>query len=105
MTWRQTGIAVTDLAPGSMREIDLDGHPILIIHHMDQVYATSARCTQGVLSQGRLQGNRLSCPRHGSVFDIKSGIVLQGPFGAMKTHELPVFHTRVENGQIEVDLT
>lgn len=106
MTWRNTGVGLADLAPGSMREVELDGHLILLIHHMEQVYATAARCThaQGPLVQGKLQGNRLTCPRHGSVFDIKSGIVLQGPFGAMKTRELGIYRARVEGGQIEVEL-
>lgn len=84
----------------------MEGHPVLLIHHMEQVYATAARCThaQGVLAEGKLQGNRLTCPRHGSVFDVKSGIVLQGPFGAMKTRELAIYHARVQEGLIEVDL-
>jgi 3-phenylpropionate/trans-cinnamate dioxygenase ferredoxin component len=106
MAWRDTGVVISSLAPGNMLEISIDGRPILLIHHMDQVYATAARCThaQGPLAQGKLQGNRLTCPRHGSVFDIKSGIVLQGPYGAMKTRELEVYRARVESGQIEVDL-
>lgn len=106
MTWKSTGVAVTDMPAGGMREVDLGGVPVLLIHHMETVYATAARCThaQGVLAQGKLQGNRLTCPRHGSVFDIKSGIVLQGPFGAMKTRELAVYTTRVQDGVIEVDL-
>jgi nitrite reductase/ring-hydroxylating ferredoxin subunit len=107
MTWQSTGVALSELAPGSMREVEVGGHMVLILHHMGQVYATAAQCThaQGPLVQGKLQGNRLTCPRHGSVFDIKSGIVLQGPFGAMKTRELPVYHARVEDGQIEVDIS
>lgn len=106
MVWKSSGVQLTDIAPGSMREVDLDGRPVLLIRHMDQVYATAGRCThaQGVLAQGHLQGNRLVCPRHSATFDIKSGIVLQGPFGAMKTHELAVYHTRVESGVIEVEL-
>ncbi|MDE1820487.1 MAG: Rieske 2Fe-2S domain-containing protein [Euryarchaeota archaeon] len=107
MAWVRTGVARSEVPPGGMREIDLNGHLILLIHHMDQVYATAAKCThaQGDLAQGKLQGNRLTCPRHGSVFDVKSGIVLQGPYGAMKTRELQVYHTRVEDGQIEVELS
>lgn len=96
----------SELPLGGMREIDVEGHPVLLIHHMEQVFATAARCPHagGPLAQGKLQGNRLVCPRHSSTFDVRSGIVLQGPFGAMKTHELAVYHTKVENDEIHVDL-
>ena len=95
-----------DLPPGSKKEVLVEGHPVLLLHHMEQVYATAARCThsQGPLVEGKLQGNRLTCPRHGSVFDIKSGIVLQGPYGAMKTRELTIYPARVQDGSIEVDI-
>lgn len=106
MTWKATQVKVADLPLGGMREVNVDGHAVLLIHHMEQVYATAARCThaQAPLAEGKLQGNRLVCPRHGSTFDIKSGIVLQGPFGTMKTRELPIYHTKIENDEIHVDL-
>jgi nitrite reductase/ring-hydroxylating ferredoxin subunit len=106
MVWKATQVKLADLPLGGMREVDLDGHPVLLIHHMEQVFATAGRCPHagGVLAEGKLQGNRIVCPRHNSTFDVTSGIVLQGPYGAMKTHALAVYHTKVEDGEIHVDL-
>ena len=43
--------------------------------------ATQATCTHrgGPLSQGKLDGSTVTCPLHGSQFNVCSGKVLRGP--------------------------
>jgi nitrite reductase/ring-hydroxylating ferredoxin subunit len=43
--------------------------------------ATQARCTHrgGQLSQAKLDGSTVTCPLHGSQFNVCSGAVLRGP--------------------------
>jgi nitrite reductase/ring-hydroxylating ferredoxin subunit len=43
--------------------------------------AAHARCTHrgGLLTQGKLDGSTVTCPLHGSQFNVCSGEVLRGP--------------------------
>ena len=43
--------------------------------------ATQARCTHrgGQLTQGKLDGSTVTCPLHGSQFNVCTGDVLRGP--------------------------
>ncbi len=43
--------------------------------------ATQARCThmQGLLNEGTFDGSTVTCPLHGSQFDVRTGAVLRGP--------------------------
>ena len=43
--------------------------------------ATQAKCPhkQGPLNEGKLDGSTVTCPWHGSQFNVCTGVVLQGP--------------------------
>jgi nitrite reductase/ring-hydroxylating ferredoxin subunit len=43
--------------------------------------ATQAKCThrEGPLNEGRLDGSTVTCPWHGSQFNVCTGAVLRGP--------------------------
>jgi nitrite reductase/ring-hydroxylating ferredoxin subunit len=43
--------------------------------------ATQAKCTRrgGPLSEGKLDGSTVTCPLHGSQFNVRRGAVLRGP--------------------------
>jgi nitrite reductase/ring-hydroxylating ferredoxin subunit len=43
--------------------------------------ATQNECThrQGPLSQGKVEGSTVTCPRHGAQFNVCAGAVLRGP--------------------------
>jgi nitrite reductase/ring-hydroxylating ferredoxin subunit len=67
----------TDLAPGQIREIPLEGTTIAIANVAGQFHAISNTCLHrgGPLGQGLLQGNTVTCPWHGWTFDVTSGKV------------------------------
>jgi nitrite reductase/ring-hydroxylating ferredoxin subunit len=55
--------------------------------------ATQAKCThrQGPLNEGALYGSTVTCPWHGSQFDVRTGAVLRGPAGvSLKTYRVIV---------------
>jgi 3-phenylpropionate/trans-cinnamate dioxygenase ferredoxin component len=70
---------VTDLTPGTMKKIMVEGHAFLLARTKDAYYCTDAYCPHlgGDLSQGSLNGNVLTCPLHHSQFDISSGRVMR----------------------------
>jgi nitrite reductase/ring-hydroxylating ferredoxin subunit len=69
---------------GSKKKVQLQGHEILLARIGDSYYAVSNRCPHfgGDLSAGQLEGNVVTCPRHGSQFNVTDGSVvrwLKGP--------------------------
>ncbi len=67
----------TDIAPGQIREIPLEGTTIALANVAGQFHAISNTCLHrgGPLGQGLLQGNTVTCPWHGWTFDVTSGKV------------------------------
>lgn len=70
---------VDDLADGAMKRVTVEGRDLLLARVGGRYYATDERCPHmgGQLSHGRLDGTIVTCPRHGSQFDIATGSVLR----------------------------
>jgi nitrite reductase/ring-hydroxylating ferredoxin subunit len=68
---------VEELAPGEMKEIAVQGHPVLLIRSAAGFFAVGSRCTHlgCKLSKGTLQEEILTCPCHYSRFDVRNGQV------------------------------
>lgn len=69
--------APDDLAPGTMKAVSVEGHELLLARVDDTFYAAQERCPhmRGHLSRGTLQGTLVTCPLHGSRFDLTDGRV------------------------------
>ena len=67
--------AVSDLAPGAMKEVEVKGKKVLLARVGEKFYALEGRCAHmgGILANGKLEGNVGTCPRHGSQFDVTDG--------------------------------
>jgi nitrite reductase/ring-hydroxylating ferredoxin subunit len=68
----------TEIAPGQIREIQLQGTTIAVANVGGQFHVISNTCLHrgGPLGQGSLQGNMVTCPWHGWSFDVTSGKVV-----------------------------
>ena len=68
-----------ELADGTMKPVMADGREILLARVGDSFYAADNCCPHmgGTLSQGKLEGTVVTCPRHGSQFDLKDGRVVR----------------------------
>ncbi len=110
MTWRSTDIAGATLADGASREVLLGTTSVLLIRSQGRLHALDAICPHlgGLLADGLLEGERLTCPEHAAAFDVRDGHVLADPFGIEPPLDgvgpLTAFAVRVEAGTIEVDL-
>ena len=73
-----------ELENGTMKEVIAQGHEILLARIDDSYYAADNRCPhmKGRLSDGKLEGTVITCPRHGSQFDLKDGHVVRWLKGA-----------------------
>jgi len=68
-------IATADLAPGGVTRVDCDGRG-LFVHHADDGWKVfDSRCPHQTtnIPHLALQGTTLTCPKHGWVFDVRSG--------------------------------
>lgn len=72
------------LADGAMKEISTGGQNILLAFTGGQYYAAAGRCPHmgGNLSKGKLEGTVVTCPLHGSQFDLKDGKVVRWVAGS-----------------------
>jgi 3-phenylpropionate/trans-cinnamate dioxygenase ferredoxin subunit len=68
---------VTELAAGETRLIEADGMEIGVFNCDGAYYAIEDRCSHddGPLAEGPFdpQACTVECPRHGSIFDLKTG--------------------------------
>jgi nitrite reductase/ring-hydroxylating ferredoxin subunit len=68
-------ISKKEVAPGSMRSVNIDKTDILVLNVDGNIYAYEDRCPHmsTKLSKGFLLGNYLTCMSHGARFDVTTG--------------------------------
>ncbi len=75
-------IATTnDIEPGMVKVYEAGGKQIALCNVDGTFYAIDDVCTHdgGPLDQGELLGDQIECPRHGALFDVKTGKALTLP--------------------------
>lgn len=75
-------IAMTsDLSPGTGTTIEMEGQSIALFNVEGNFYAIANTCTHrgGSLGEGRLNGDIVTCPKHGAHFNVKTGEVTFPP--------------------------
>lgn len=72
---------VSDIKEGIMKKFEVEGKEILVSNIDGNFYAINNKCTHrnGDLSNGKLEGNIVTCPKHGSKFNVTTGKVVSGP--------------------------
>jgi nitrite reductase/ring-hydroxylating ferredoxin subunit len=90
----------SDVAQGELRRFDLGGTPVAVANVGGTLYAFGNTCThQGCsLAQGELDGTTVTCPCHGSRFDVTSGAVVRGP----AREPVASYAARVEGKDIQI---
>lgn len=102
----QEFVAVLDaheLDGEQLREVTIGGVPVLVARTgSGEVCALANTCTHlgGPLSEGSRDGDVITCPWHGSRFDLRTGRVLEGP----AVFAQPRIQAREREGKIEVGL-
>ncbi len=94
--------STNDIEPGAVKVYEAGGKRIAICNVDGTFYAIDDVCTHdgGPLDQGELKGDQIECPRHGALFDVKTGKALTLP--AVK----PVcsYPVQVEGDDIKVEV-
>jgi nitrite reductase/ring-hydroxylating ferredoxin subunit len=89
-----------DVPVGRMKQVMLDGQPVVIANVAGTFYAFGGSCTHdnGPLADGDLEGTVVTCPWHFSQFDVTNGQVVEPPA------EEPVrsYSVHVEGGSLYI---
>jgi nitrite reductase/ring-hydroxylating ferredoxin subunit/uncharacterized membrane protein len=95
-------VAAAELPEGKPVRRMVGEVPVVAIRSGGRVYVLADRCAHmsGPLSDGELAGGCVTCPWHGSRFQLADGSVVRGPATAPQ----PAFETRVREGMVEVCL-
>jgi nitrite reductase/ring-hydroxylating ferredoxin subunit len=73
--------STSELTPGVMKSYQVAGKEILIANVNGSYYSIDNHCTHigGPLAIGKLDGYVVTCPLHGSQFDVRTGAVVRSP--------------------------
>jgi len=92
-----------ELPPGTMRLVPADSRTIGVYNCGGTLYAIEDRCSHddGPLCEGEWEPElcMVVCPRHGSRFDLQSGI----PMSLPAFEAVPTFPVLVRDGMVVVD--
>ena len=95
---------IQELPPGAMRLVEWDDLEIAVVNCGGDVLAIEDRCSHddGNLVEGELDEETctIECPRHGSVFDLRTGKPLNLPAYV----PVDTFLVSVEDGLIKIEV-
>lgn len=94
---------LNDLKEGQVKGVKIEGEEIALYLMGGQVFATSDICTHEfcIISDNfDVQGSEVECTCHGSKYNYETGENTAPPSAA----PLPTYKTKVENGEIFVEV-
>ena len=100
---------VDKIPVGKMKSFVVEGKQILVVNYNENYYAIGGKCTHmgGDLSKGKLEGKTVTCPKHGSKFDVTTGKCVTGPkiaFIRLKTKNEITYAMKVEGKSVKVSI-
>lgn len=102
----------SEIPPGSMRGFTAAGKKILVANIGGTFHAMDAVCShmQGDLSKGKLAGSVVTCPRHGSRYDVTTGKVVGNVSSLIRittgkvATDLKTYRVTVQDGSLFVEV-
>ncbi|MEY8200556.1 MAG: non-heme iron oxygenase ferredoxin subunit [Colwellia sp.] len=90
----------SDLKPGRHTLVDLAGVELLLVNIDGELFAIENVCSHdgGELSDGKINGNEITCPRHFARFNLKTGAVLCPP----AFEDINTYAVRIVDGSVQV---
>lgn len=93
---------INEIAPGTAKQVEVEGETIAIFNVDGVFYAISDTCThaQASLSEGSVEEGVVTCPWHGAQFDLKTGKNLTMPAPT----PIQTFPIKIEGDAIKIVL-
>ena len=91
----------SEVAPGSIREVQVEGKLIALANVGGTFYAISNTCLHrgGPLGQGMVDTGKIVCPWHGWAYDAGTGEASHNPAA-----KVTVYPLKMENGDVMIQL-
>ena len=94
---------------GEIKSFEIRDKEILIANIDGQFFAIDNRCSHmgGDLSKGNLEGDIITCPRHGSRFNVRTGEAVKGPkilIINLRTKNLNSYPLTIQAKDIMIDI-
>ena len=91
---------MTEVPENTPTKVTFGSTAIMLVRRGEVVHALKETCAHlgGPLSQGALDGDRITCPWHFSTFNITDGAVIHGPASSRQVR----YRARVNDGQVEI---
>jgi 3-phenylpropionate/trans-cinnamate dioxygenase ferredoxin component len=98
--WITVGKA-DDIAEGDATAFDVNGEEIAVARVNGSLLAFSDICTHRLcnLSLGEIDGTTIECECHGSVFDMATGQVIEGP----ATEPIATYPVADDGGELKIE--
>jgi nitrite reductase/ring-hydroxylating ferredoxin subunit len=93
----------SDITPGKMIKVSIDGRDILVANIDGEYCATDDSCTHSgsSLSEGKLDGGTITCGWHAAEFDCKTGKLSKFP---VKIRDLTLYNVIIESDNVFVEM-
>ena len=91
---------IADLQNGERLFVEIDDYFVVILNIANNYFAIEDLCSHdnGPLGDGEVDEYKISCPRHGARFDVRSGKALSFP----AVEDISAFPLRIQDGKIHV---
>lgn len=101
MSWQRVASA-SELSDGEAVLVEVAGKKIALVRDAGKYFAVDDTCTheEESLSEGFVENCTIECPRHGAVFDLRTGEAKSLP----ATHGVAVYAVKIDNDDIYIDL-
>jgi 3-phenylpropionate/trans-cinnamate dioxygenase ferredoxin subunit len=93
---------VEELGDGQRLLFEIDGEPIALFNISGEYFAIADVCSHddGPVAEGDLDDHQIACPRHGAMFDIRTGEALSLP----AVVDIPAYPVRIEGDELQIGL-
>jgi len=91
-----------EIGEGEAKAFPVNGAEIAVSRVAGTLYGFSDICTHrqcNLSLGGEIEGTSITCECHGSIFDMTTGAVLEGP----ATEPIATFPVREENGELLIE--
>ena len=98
-----------EIKVGEKKLVSIENKEILLSNIENKYYAIDNKCTHmgGSLFAGKMDGKTITCPKHGSVFDLTTGkSVGEGKllFMKIKAHDLQSYPIKLEGNDVLIEI-
>jgi 3-phenylpropionate/trans-cinnamate dioxygenase ferredoxin component len=92
--------SVSEIPPGEMKAVVVEGTPVALYNVNGEFFATCDTCSheEASLAEGWLDDDVVTCPSHGAEFNVRTGEVLALP----ATEPIATYPVHVEGDDVFV---